>query len=834
MGVSEIKELIQRGNYYQALEAIDDLSPSDRLNGLILKSRIFEQKGEVEKSHIIAEQALETSTNLGEELQQLQAQICHGYGFLTLQKLTMLEETIERGEALLLALSNESTLDLKESEADLKYLKGFLFFMKIERDVAQDFLNESLTIRKEIIDQQGIIESYTALGMLYLLLFKKPVTAIDNFKRAMSVMEKLGNKTILTYSLRQIMSYDEVIILISVPEDQQSFIPDRARNICPEVWKIQNEFQQKLSQKLLRVPSEQKKEFLLALDSYQKYNALFNVFATNSPLYQDVGWHLHVKGDLVRALHYYKKSLELLKNIEENKPETGRLLSTLGTIYADLGKLDLALEYFKSSLNLNREIDYKIAIAYSLKEISKIYSLKGELDLAMDYINESFNLFSMSDWRDGLNRCYLVLGVIWKHMGKLDLARSFLRKGWELRNQFGGVFPLLDSYYLYHLILLAQALNDVDEAAHYLKQLQKIQQSHESKTIILRYHFCEAIVLKMSNRTIDKFLAQQKFREILEKHTERLLSTNPIFIMVMLNLCELLMLELKVSSNQEEIFQEISTLIGICRLQAEYFNLMPLLVSSFIIESRLNLVKNDLKQAQILLNKALIIAEEKKLGNLIVKVKKEKKTLDLNGRGSRKGLSIQERIKHANLEEYFNEAKKLPEAWVQSTTMQPFPEDPVMFVIVADGDLTLFTRVFDQYYSKKIGLIGQILVAYEKFSKEVFSSSAEHVTIGDLRLVMQTRVNLRFAYAFRGESYPAISKLIQLMDKLQSKNDLWEKLENMVNTGIALSSGEEAEINGTLNDIILSTNADNTGWFHSPYLKYTEEARQLVETWDRK
>ncbi|MHA2156619.1 MAG: tetratricopeptide repeat protein [Candidatus Hodarchaeales archaeon] len=834
MEISEIKELIQSGNYYQALEAIDDLSPSDRLNGLILKSRIFEQKGEVEKSLIIAEQALKMSTNLGEKLQQVQAEICRGYGFLAQQKLTILEETILRGEALLLSLLNESTLNLKESEADLKYLKGFLFFMKIERNVAQNFLNESLTIRKEIIDQQGIIESYTALGMLYLLLYKKPVTAIDNFKRAMAFMESLGTKTIFTYSLRQIMSYDEVLALISVPEDQQAFLPDYTRNICPEVWKITNQFQQKLSQNLLRVPSDQKKEFLLALDSYQKYNELFNIFASFSPIYQDVGWHLHVKGDLVRALHFYKKSLELLKNIEENKPETGRLLSTLGTIYADLGKLDLALEYFKSSINLNREIDYKIAIAYNLKEIAKINSLKGELDLAMDNINQSFNLFLISDWRDGINRCYLVIGIIWKQMGKLDLARSFLEKGWVQRNQFGGVFPLFDSYYLYHLILLTQELNDAANAAHYLRQLQKIQQSHESKTITLRYHFCEAIVLMMSNRTIDKFLAQHKLREILEKHTERLLSTNPIFIMVMLNLCELLMLELKVSSKQEEIFQEISTWIGICRLQAEYFNLLPLLVSSLIIESRLNVVKNDLKHAQILLDKAQIIAEERKLGNLIEKVKKEKKTLKLFEWGSRKGDSIQERITQVNLEEYFDEAKKLPQAWVQSTTMQPLPEDPVMFVIVTDGGLTLFTRIFDQNYSKKVSLIGQILVAFEMFSQEVFSAPADHVVMGDLRLAMQMQGNLRFAYVYRGESYPAISKLIQLINKLQLRHDLWEKLEDIIITGIALSSGEEAEINGALNDIIFSTSANNTGWFHSPYLKYTEEARQLVETWGGK
>ncbi|MHA2246565.1 MAG: tetratricopeptide repeat protein [Candidatus Hodarchaeales archaeon] len=821
MSILEIKELIKRGNYYQALEAIDN--HDNKLNGMILKSRIFDQKGEVEASLMLAERAKEISKNIGTPLQQLQAEICRCYGLLNLQRLNSLEEAILRGEALFHTLSNESISEQKECKASLHYLNGILMFMRIESASALDSINESLTIRKEISDQQGIVESYIALGLVHLLLFRNPVTAIGYFKKSLPIVEKLGNTVMITYSLKQIMTNDEFSSFLSIPKDQQSFIPDRITGFSPEIMRIQYRFHQRLSQRLLRVPFEPKDEYELAIQNYEKYNELFNVFTSFSSIYQDIGWHLHVKGDLVRALHFYKKSLRLLENIEDNKPELGRLLGSLGTVFADLGKVDLALEYFKSSLNVNREIHNIIAIAYNLKEISKIHTLKGELALALEYVNESMSIFITSDWRDGINRCCLVTGVICKHIGKLNLAKSYLEEGWNSRNEFGGNFPLFDSYYLFHLILLAQEQNDIDKAYIYLKQLQKIQQGHESKIIALRYSFCEAIVLKMSKRTIDKFIAQQKFTEILEKHTERFFSNHPIFIMVMLNLCESLMLELNVTDNQEELFHEISKWVGISRLQAEFLDLLPLLILSLIIESRLSLVKGDLNRAQILLNDALELANEKKLGNLIIKVKNEKHALqvELNKwkRLTRLGVSIQERMKYADLEKYLREAKKLPEAWVQSSSTQPMPEDPVMIVFIAEGGITLFNRVFEQEHSIRIGLIGKILAAFDMFSKEVFSSYVDHVMLGDLRLAMQTHRNLKFAYVFRGESYPAVRKLTQFLDILQNNNILWEKMESTVNTGIALNASEEAEINGLLNNIFLSTGIETTGWFHSPLLR---------------
>ena len=49
MEILEIKNLMQGGNYNQALAAVDELIAENELDGLILKSRILEIKGELKE-----------------------------------------------------------------------------------------------------------------------------------------------------------------------------------------------------------------------------------------------------------------------------------------------------------------------------------------------------------------------------------------------------------------------------------------------------------------------------------------------------------------------------------------------------------------------------------------------------------------------------------------------------------------------------------------------------------------------------------------------------------------------------------------------------------------
>ncbi|MFX0116941.1 MAG: hypothetical protein ACFFB3_20505 [Candidatus Hodarchaeota archaeon] len=101
MGIPEIEKMIQHGDFNQALEAIEELATEDRLDGLILKGRILERKGELNDALRVAEEALRESRTNGTNLQAINALIYCGYIYLTLWLWERLSEAIHEGEQLL-------------------------------------------------------------------------------------------------------------------------------------------------------------------------------------------------------------------------------------------------------------------------------------------------------------------------------------------------------------------------------------------------------------------------------------------------------------------------------------------------------------------------------------------------------------------------------------------------------------------------------------------------------------------------------------------------------------------------------------------------------------
>ncbi|MHA2247133.1 MAG: tetratricopeptide repeat protein [Candidatus Hodarchaeales archaeon] len=666
MEISEIKDLMEHGNYDRALAAIEDLSAEDVLEGLILQGRILERKGELNKALQAAKIALQECQARGTEYQELRALINLAYVHLEQGNLAELTELRREGEQKIHSIEHDSQDAIKECQASLAYLGGYETFLKGDVQSSINSLEKSLVIRQALKKQHDIVETLTALGFIHIDTTGKTNLAFDYFIRSLSISEKLGNPTAIAHSLNRLgvyyfatnnmdeaLSYLERSLALYQELDNLLWIAGLCNNISL-VYIAKENYGLALN------------HLERALASSEKLGGKIGEVIT----LENIGWLYGLKGDPNTAIIYFQKCLDIREESGQ-KLYTAFCLQLMGDAHLSwTGDLGLAIEYLNKSLSICNEIGSALHKAWALISLSNAYTRQGELEVALSEAQESLNIFSKIDNKRGIAQCYATLGIIYRNLGKYDLAIKNLDASINLMKEVtvGGSLALRSSYLLTHLVLVAQDLDDFDLAQEYLKQLQEVHQQSQSKYVKLRTRFSEAIVLKMSKRAAKKFQAQQIFAAIID---EEVIDIN-LTVLAMLNLCELLILEMRYSETAEELLQEVTILSKKFSDKAQKQQSSALMVMSLLLQTKLTLIHGDFEDASSLLSTAKKIASEKKLGNLLSQVKSEQETvqaeLDKWDDLILRKASTHERIEQARLVEYISRAKKIQGAWVRPST----------------------------------------------------------------------------------------------------------------------------------------------------------------------
>jgi hypothetical protein len=167
--------------------------------------------------------------------------------------------------------------------------------------------------------------------------------------------------------------------------------------------------------------------------------------------------------------------------------------------------------------------------------------------------------------------------------------------------------------------------NLLDKAHKYLDHLKSISNldvSSYDSLITQRYQVAQALMLKTSPRIKDKARAQ----EILQQFIEEECSDHDLTVAALLILCDLLLVELRMSSALE-VLEEVKTinsrLLSIAKQQYSFW----LFAETYVLKARLALFELDLKNSTQLLDQALLIAEENGLTKLAVKIYSEQTRL---------------------------------------------------------------------------------------------------------------------------------------------------------------------------------------------------------------
>lgn len=357
----------------------------------------------------------------------------------------------------------------------------------------------------------------------------------------------------------------------------------------------------------------QKGEFNEAFDSVKKAENIFQVSKNEQELAD--AYHIRtiilwMKGEYSEALNYNNRTLEIREKIG-NKLDLSSALTVRGAILFKFGEFEGALENTQKSLAIYKaETSDKLKIGVLLNNIAcAIGQYKGDCKTTLELFNEA-----------------------------LVLARAIEHD------------PLIAEV-LYESILLCGPLLSSVQLQEHLKELKALTlRNKDNLWLDQQYRLAKALILKTSDRLIDKATAQKLFQEIADEKVVK----HELTIDALLNLSEMLIEELQITGS-EAVLTELENVTTRIQTMAKKQHSYWLIVETYILQSRLALVKLDLEKAKEVLIQAQIIAEEKRLQKLVDRITHEHyqlfEQLEKWEEFVQKNIELQDRIEQSHLEE---------------------------------------------------------------------------------------------------------------------------------------------------------------------------------------
>ncbi len=158
----------------------------------------------------------------------------------------------------------------------------------------------------------------------------------------------------------------------------------------------------------------------LAHDMYQKSTTKNDSLLVEIYYYKGSGYERIGKSNL--ALESFKSCLELAQKLDNQKTMIARIYTFLGIVYDSLGRLDEAVRHYHMSIELAEEIKDSFTYMTGLNNIGHLYLRIGEYDKAEDIFYENLILAKKTKYFEAVSITHSNLGVIAHESGALDKA----------------------------------------------------------------------------------------------------------------------------------------------------------------------------------------------------------------------------------------------------------------------------------------------------------------------------------------------------------------------------------------------------------------------------
>ena len=180
------------------------------------------------------------------------------------------------------------------------------------------------------------------------------------------------------------------------------------------------------------------------------------IIAKVNPLLDRWGW-----GRLVQSLY-----LRLVDKVE--KKERAAILQNLGILMQGWGDVDGAQKKFEQSLNIIKEIEDQIGLAYLLHHMGRNFQFIGDSDQALSHFNKSLKIKKKNGDKWGEATSLHHIGIIYQERGNYKYALVKYRKSKAIFEKLGDLAGVSNSLYQKGMIFHRQ--NKYKKALLYYKQ----------------------------------------------------------------------------------------------------------------------------------------------------------------------------------------------------------------------------------------------------------------------------------------------------------------------------------------------------------------------------
>jgi len=143
-----------------------------------------------------------------------------------------------------------------------------------------------------------------------------------------------------------------------------------------------------------------------------------------------------VMGNSNNAEIYYSKAIKLLRNTDDTVSLATALLNA-GDEAFNIKKYDVALQYFKESGQIFKEVDYLIGTAYNLGNVGMVYAEQGKDDLAENNINEAIKILEELQDYSPISVYLTYMADIYVRKNNMKEAFSYAQRSLNLAIKYG-------------------------------------------------------------------------------------------------------------------------------------------------------------------------------------------------------------------------------------------------------------------------------------------------------------------------------------------------------------------------------------------------------------